>query len=612
CVRYGNIVVALQPDRGSRLDRKSGYHDAKMPPRHGYLAFYWWLRDVASVNALIHLGTHGNLEWLPGKSVALSSACWPEIALGPMPVIYPYIVSDPGEAAQAKRRIAAVTLSHLTPPLMPVALSPDLAALEMLVDEYSSADGLDARRMKLLRGEIIHRARRCGLPGDDDNALMNALESHLCDIKEQRVGDGLHIYGRDAPDAPPRFAGCGEHEMRNLLAALDGRFVMPGPGGSPVRGRLDILPTGRNMVTIDPRMVPTPTAAAIGRRAAEEFVRRYMQDHGDWPKSVVIDAWGSATLRNGGDEIAQALYLMGAQPSWDNASHRVTGFEILPENALAWPRIDVSLRISGLFRDMFANLITLFDDAARAVAKLEGRPPEWRIFGSAPGTYGAGVSGLIDNGCWSSRKELGQAYLSASQFAYGRDADGQAQPAALKQRIASAQAFLHVQDQRETDVLSGADFADAEGGFAAAAGLLGADPALYHLDTSRPQAIKARTLAEEISLTLQARALGQNWIAGQMRHGYAGAASFADVVDQLFAFAATTNAVAPAQFEAVFDAYVHDETVRHFIARANPEALLAIAGRFDEAIRRGLWNPLRNSTRTLLDSLHGTNSEVAA
>ncbi len=540
-------------------------------------------------DALIHLGTHGHLEWLPGKSAALSAHCWPEIALGPLPVIYPYIVSDPGEAAQAKRRLSAITLGHLTPPLIPVMLSPDLAELETLVDEHSAADGMDARRMRMLREEILYRAHKLGLPGNDDASLLTALETHLCDIKEQRVGDGLHIFGQNA-----------ENETRNLLAALEGKFIMPGPGGSPARGRQDIFPTGRNMVTQDPRTIPTRTAHTIGKRAAEEFIRRYVQDHGQWPKSVMLDVWGSATLRNGGDEIAQAFCLMGVEPVWDGTSQRVDGFSIIGSREMAWPRVDVSLRISGLFRDMFSNLLTLFDDAAQEVAMLEGRPAGWRIFGSAPGAYGAGISELIDSGTWKKREELGDAYLHASQFAYGRHADGNAEPADLKNRIRSTDAFIHMQDQRETDVLSGADFADMEGGFAAAAHLLGADPAMYHLDSSQPHALKVRTLAEEISLTLQARALSAEWIEGQMRHGYAGAAAFADAADQLFAFAATTDAVNPMQFEALFDAYLHTETVREFMQRENPCAMQAMQQRFQEAIERGLWTPRRNSARELL------------
>jgi cobaltochelatase CobN len=339
---------------------------------------------------------------------------------------------------------------------------------------------------------------------------------------------------------------CAEKEREGLLSALNGGFVMPSSGGSPVRGRLDILPTGRNLVAVDPRMIPTPTATAIGKRAAGEFVSRYVQDHGDYPENIVIDVWGSATLRNGGDEIAQALYLMGVNPLWDNESHRVTGFEIIPDSEMQWPRVDVCLRISGMFRDMFPNLILLFDDAVQAIAKLQGRKSTWRIFGNAPNAYGAGTTGLIDSGNWEKRGDLGQAYINASQFAYGRGADGELQPVMLKERIANADALIHVQDAREMDVLSGADFADSEGGFSAAASMLGGAPALYHIDTSRPDSIKTRTLAEEISLTLHARAVNPQWIEGQMRHGYAGGAALADVVDNLFAFAATSNAVTSA------------------------------------------------------------------
>ncbi len=639
--RLGHLVAALQPDRGGKADRRSDYHDPALPPRHGYLAFYWWLRDVAGIDALIHLGTHGNLEWLPGKNVALSAACAPEAALGPVPVVYPYIVCDPGEAAQAKRRLAAVALSHLTPPLAPVTLAPGLAELEMLVDEYSAADGLDARRMRHLRGEIVARARQAGLPGAneaaaDEEAVLALLETQLCDIKEQRVGDGLHVFGQAPP--PEQLAGmaaamaeaaggaadqmaiaarlreAAANEAHGLLTALSAGFVAPGPGGSPVRGRLDILPTGSNMVSVDPRLLPTPTAHVIGQRAAAEFVHRYLQDHGDWPRRVMLDLWGSASLRNGGDEIAQALCLMGVMPRWNTATGRVDGFEILAPDAMQWPRIDVCLRISGLFRDIFATIITLFDDAVRAVARLpepddvnplagatrglEGealRAATWRIFGNAPQAFGAGLTDLLDRGAWQKRDELGAAYIAASRYAYGRDAFGLPQQAALEQRISSSDALIHMQDQRISDVLSHADFADAEGGFAAAAAALGARPALYHVDSSRVNALKVRSLAEEISLTLQARALNPHWIAGQMRHGYAGGAALADTVDQLFAFAASTDAVQPGQFEALYAAYCSAPEVSDFLAQHNPAAQAAMQARFAEAIRRGLWNPRRNA-----------------
>ncbi len=592
----GNVVVAFQPDRGSLTDKKTGYHDGAVPPNHNYLAFYFWLRDEFGMDALIHLGTHGNLEWLPAKTVALSENCWPEIVLGATPVIYPYIVSDAGEAAQAKRRISAVIISHLTPPLQQVELTQELCELEALTDEYGAADGLDGRRMKYLRDEIIFRAKKSGLSfaGSDDAAVMSALEAHLCDIKEQRVGDGLHVFGSGDNSE------CAENERKNLLAALCGKFVPPSAGGAPSRGRMDILPTGRNLIGVDPRTIPTKTASVIGRRAAVDFVRRYMQDFGDYPKNIMMDLWGSATLRTGGDEIAQALQLMGVNIVWDESTQRVSGFEIVPDAQMQWPRLDVTLRISGLFRDMFPNLILLFDDAAQAIAKLQGRKKEWRIFGNAPAAYGAGTTELIDSGAWQSRADLGQAYLSTSHFAYGRGADGVLAELDLRRRVAASDALIHVQDLREVDVLSGADFADSEGGFAAAASMLGANPAVYHIDTTNPEKIKTRTLAEEISLTLHARAINTKWITGQMRHGYAGAAAIADVVDNLFALAASGDFVNSAQFDLVADSYLHNEQVREFLQRENPDAFQSIITRMSEAMERGLWLPLRNSTVELL------------
>ncbi len=596
---YGNVVVALQPDRGSFTDKKTGYHDSATPPCHHYLAFYFWLRDEFKMDVLIHLGTHGNLEWLPAKTVALSENCWPEIVLGATPVIYPYIVSDAGEAAQAKRRISAVIISHLTPPLQQVDLVPELAELEVLTDEYSSADGLDGRRMKYLRDEIIFRAKKSGLSfvGSDDAAVMTALEAHLCDIKEQRVGDGLHVF------AAGDNLECAQNEKKKLLAALSGKFIMPSAGGAPSRGRMDILPTGRNLIGVDPRTIPTKTANVIGKRAAADFIRRYMQDFGDYPKNIMMDLWGSATLRTGGDEISQAFAMMGVNIVWDEATQRVSGFEIVTDDEMEWQRVDVTLRISGLFRDMFPNLILLFDDAVQAIAKLKGQPRTWRMFGNAPSAYGAGTTELIDSGAWKTQADLGQAYLNASHFAYGRGADGVIASANLRERVVASDALIHVQDLREMDVLSGADFADSEGGFAAAASMLGANPALYHIDTTNPKKIKTRTLTEEISLTLHARALNPNWITGQMRHGYAGAAAIADVVDNLFALAASSDTVTSAQFDMVADNYLHNEEVRKFLERENPDALKAIIERLNEAIERGLWLPLRNSTKQLLGDI---------
>ncbi len=363
---FGNIVVAFPPDRGRSSDRRTTYHDATLPPRHALLAFALWLRHVAKVDALIHMGAHGTLEWLPGKAVALTASCFPELMVGCLPVIYPFIVSNPGEAAQAKRRIAALTVGHLPPPLVQGGLAGDARDLERLVDEYAQADGLDRRRRERLARLILEQAERTGLAvearvrldANPDDALRR-IDAWLCDLKEVAIKDGLHIYGREPANVGDAgWSASAAAERAAILAALDGRRIAPGPAGSPARGRRDVLPTGRNMFAADPRMLPTPTATDLGRLAADEVVRAYMQTHGEMPRASVIDLWGSATLRTGGEEIAQGLALMGCSPTWDQATGRVTGIEVLPTATIRRPRVDVTWRVSGLFRDLFPTQMT--------------------------------------------------------------------------------------------------------------------------------------------------------------------------------------------------------------------------------------------------------------
>jgi cobaltochelatase CobN len=636
----GRLTIAVQPDRGRRTSRKSDYHDATIPPRHGYVAFHVWLREVVGLDAMIHLGTHGTLEWLPGKAAAPSPACAPTALLGPMPVVYPFVVNNPGEAAQAKRRIAAVTVGHMTPPLARAGSHGAAAEIEALLDEFSQAQTLDARRARLLARTVLERARDSGLAEEsgistdlDEAEALTRLDAWLCDLKDARISDGLHVFARTASPAlreaaaealgegladdvrtalPARLAACAAAERDGLLAALDGRFVAPGPAGAPARGRLDVMPTGRNLYAVDPRGVPTRTAWEIGRRTAEEVVARHVQDHGDWPRAIVLDLWGSATMRTGGDDLAQAFALMGVRPLWDGATARVSGFEILVPAKVGRPRVDVTLRISGLFRDVFEAQIALFDEAARAVAALEEDDEDnplaarrragdgaveagFRVFGAAPGAYGVGLATTLATGAWESRDELGERWLAASSHAYGRDADGIAAPAAFAERVAAADAFVHVQDTAEQDVLDADAFAEHEGGFAAAAASLGNRPALFHVDATRADTTRVRTLAEEIARVVRARATNPKWIAGQMRHGHRGAAEIAETIGNLLAFAATTEAVAPRAFDLLFDATLGDERVRDFMVAANPRAAAAAARSFDEALRRGFWLIRRNS-----------------
>lgn len=626
-LRSGKVLVLLQPDRGALSDRKSGYHDTNCPPRHAYVALYAWLREVERIDALVHLGTHGTLEWLPGKALALSSECWPEIVAGPLPVIYPFIVNNPGEAMQAKRRLGAVTIGHLTPPLGGAGLHGALAEMESIIEEYAAADGLDARRLRHLEDEIVDRAWSnglavdCGLVrGEAAREAIAKLDAQLCDIKELSIRDGLHVFGQ-VPEAAKVDAladaikvsaeavlACASWEQRALLAALDGRRVAPGPAGAPTRGRADVLPTGRNLAAIDPRAIPTRTAAAIGARAADEVIRRYLQDHGDYPHALVIDLWASASLRTGGDDLAQALAYLGVRPTWDSNSSRVIGLEVLPLAALDRPRIDVTLRISGLFRDIFEAQIALFDMAVRRVAALDEEEADnplaqarregadlARVFGGAPGNYGAQAGDLALDGVWQSRDDLGKAYLAAVTHAYGSADSTRLAGEEFRHRVSVADVLVHPQDDRERDVLDGDGVADFAGGFAAAAALLGNEPELYHLDTSAPDMPKARRLSEEIARIVRGRLANPRWLENMLAHGHRGVAEIAQGVDALYAFAALSSTVPGHLFDATHAALFADDAVLSAMKTANPAAVEAIAVRLKEALARGLWTTRRNA-----------------
>ncbi|HEX2113824.1 MAG TPA: cobaltochelatase subunit CobN, partial [Alphaproteobacteria bacterium] len=750
-LRFGNVVVGIQPARGYNIDPSASYHDPDLVPPHSYLAFYAWLRDSFRADAIVHVGKHGNLEWLPGKAVALSETCWPEVALGPVPHLYPFIVNDPGEGTQAKRRAGAVVVDHLTPPLTRAGSYGPLAALERLIDEYYEAANQDPRRLKTLAAEIRDLAattgieRDCGIErADADVAALGKLDGFLCELKESQIRDGLHIFGRSPADdhltdllvaiarcprgdgkganasllralaadlglgidpldadmaAPwtgvrpgamgtaegwrthgdtierleslaaalvsgrstphpdwtqtravldwiesvlrPGIARSGPAEIEGLLAGLAGRAVAPGPSGAPTRGRADVLPTGRNFFSVDARAVPTPAAWTLGWKSASLLIARHVQDHGDYPRRLAVSAWGTSNMRTGGDDIAQAMALLGVRPTWDQSARRVTGFEILPLSLLDRPRVDVTLRISGFFRDAFPNLIDLFDSAVRAVAALDepaemnplaarakeeaadlarvGIAPEdamhraaSRVFGSKPGAYGAGLQALIDEKGWDSVGDLADAYVAWGGYAYAAGAEGAAAHELFKTRLRQVETVVQNQDNREHDLLDSDDYYQFEGGMAAAVRhLSGRAPVVYHNDHARPETPRIRTLDEEVARVVRARVVNPKWIAGCMRHGYKGAFEMAATVDYLFAFAATTSAVRDHHFDAVFDAYLRDDAVRAFLADANPAALRELSERLLEAQMRGLWKPRVNSTRGLLDVCRRRAAETA-
>jgi cobaltochelatase CobN len=596
-LRLGNALVALQPERGDVTARDDSYHDLSRTPRHSYVAFYLWLRSQG-MHALIHIGAHGTLEWLPGKSVALSDTCWPEVLTGHLPVIYPFIVNDPGEAAQAKRRVGAITLGHLPPPLANSIVPDGLLRLERLLDEYSTADGLDPSRRDRLIQTIRDEARAAGVEADlalSEGAsaaeAITRIDRFVCDIKESQFGDGLHIYGE------------GAGEWNGLMSALDGRRVDAGPAGSPYRGRSDVLPTGRNMYAVDPRAVPSRNAHAQGVKLAEELVRRHLQDQGDYPRSLVVDLWGSATMRTAGEEFAMALRLAGLAPRWDEGSARVSGFEIVPLALLGRPRIDVTLRISGLFRDVFPGLGQMFQAGAEALALREESPednpyvvPVARVFGPKPGLYGMGMNEALDDYSDAGRIAAGQAWLAAAEWSMDAQGNAVEDRAGLEARVRGADGFAHVQDLVETDVLLASDYAAHEGGFAAAVAALGGTvPALYHLDATRPDRPTARTLTEEIARVVRARAANPDWANGMMRHGFRGAAEVAATLDHLAAFAHLTRAVPAHLIDLYHDATLGREDLVAFMDRENPLALQAMRDQFRALADAGLWVTRRNS-----------------
>ncbi|MDD2102129.1 cobaltochelatase subunit CobN [Pseudomonas putida] len=757
-LRFGLTFVGIQPARGYQVDPSAVYHDPDLVPPHGYLAFYFWLRNTYGAHGVIHVGKHGNLEWLPGKGVGLSEHCWPDALLGPLPNIYPFIVNDPGEGAQAKRRTQAVIIDHLMPPLTRAETYGPLRNLELLADEYYEAQLLDPRRARELQRDILQLVRDTHidrelqldekLDSDADAAIwLPRLDTYLCDLKESQIRDGLHVFGESPvgrlridtllallriprgdgrgaqssllralakafelgfdpldcaladpwsgprPNAllslseepwrttgdtrerlelfatqviscgsqpagdgvsvdinvagtpspagwlpqeaswsevnaildhlrevvAPRLDACGPAEMRGLLDALSGRFVPAGPSGAPSRGRLDVLPTGRNFYSVDVRNLPTTTAWRIGFQSANLILERHLQDHGDHLRQLGLSVWGTATMRTGGDDIAQAMALMGVRPVWATGSQRVDDFEILPLSLLDRPRVDVTLRVSGFFRDAFANLIRLFDAAVQAVAELDEpddlnplaakvraerqallqsgmdedaarRQAGWRIFGAKPGAYGAGVQGAIDGRLWQSREDLAEVYLNWGGYAYGGSDEGTAAREQFSQRLGQMQAVLQNQDNREHDLLDSNDYYQFQGGMLAAVeSLRGEAAASYHGDHSQPDLPKIRTLKEELNRVIRSRAANPKWIDGVKRHGYKGAFEMAATVDNLFAFDATTQLIDDHQYALLADAYLLDPGTRDFVREHNPHALRDMTERMLEAQQRGMW-----------------------
>ncbi|HEX2578248.1 MAG TPA: cobaltochelatase subunit CobN, partial [Aquihabitans sp.] len=642
-IDLGGVVVAVQPPRGFGEDPIGTYHDPELAPPHHYLAFYRWLELGFGADAVVHLGKHGTLEWMPGKATGPSASCVADAALGDLPFLYPFVVNDPGEATQAKRRAHAVIVDHLPPPMTRAEAYDDTARLETLLDAYAQIEALDPGKLPAIRGEVwdllvtSDLAKDLGveeMPDPDDfGAMIGHVDGYLCALKDAQIRGGLHVFGEpptggllvdtvlaitrqpqgevpalratvagskgvDVATAGTRQVDDVEAECRrlvedlaahgwspdaagddptlrwvastlvpalrrtpdevaNLLAGLDGRHVPAGPSGAPTRGGAHVLPTGRNLYSVDPRAIPSPLAWDVGLALADRLVERHVAETGAHPRTVGLVIWGTANMRTQGDDVAEALALLGVRPRWHDRSGRVDGLEVIDLAELGRPRVDVTLRISGFFRDAFPDVVALLDDAVRLVAALdepEDRNPvraagtaDPRIFGPAPGTYGSGVQQAILTQGWRDRGDLGELYLRWSGWAYGRDVHGEPAPEAVRRRFAAIEVAVKNQDNREHDLLDGSDYYEEHGGLVAASGAARADghtPLAWFGDSSDPARPQVRSLAEEAARVVRTRVLNPKWLAAMRRHGYKGASEVAATVDHLFGYDATTGVVA--------------------------------------------------------------------
>ena len=741
-LQAGNVVLLIQPPRGFGENPVAIYHDPELAPSHHYLAAYRWLAHGFGAHAVVHVGKHGSLEWLPGKNAALSADCGTDAALANLPLIYPFLVNDPGEGAQAKRRAHAVIVDHLVPPMARAESYGDIARLEQLLDEYGNIAAMDPAKLPSIRAQIwtlmqaAHMHEDLGLeqrPDDEefDDFLLH-VDGWLCEIKDVQIRDGLHVLGQapegrarvnlvlailratqiwggetgavpglrralglaegapteevdrvedlarrlvegmeergwdaaavpevlaevrgasagsdgggsvgapasvvsdetvDGGDAPggdddnavaqvltfaasevvPRLAATVD-ELDAVMHALAGGFIPAGPSGSPLRGLVNVLPTGRNFYTVDPRAIPSRLAWDTGQAMADSLLERHLEETGEYPASVGLSVWGTSAMRTSGDDIAEVLALLGVRPEWDEASRRVNGLEVIPLEELGRPRVDVTVRISGFFRDAFPHVISMLDDAVRMVAELDepdeqnfvaahtradlaehadARRATTRIFGSAPGSYGAGILQTIEAGNWRDDRDLAEVYTRWGGFAYGRDLAGVPAADDMRtnyRRIAVAAKNI---DTREHDIADSDDYFQYHGGMIATVrALTGAEPRAYVGDSTTPDAIRTRTLAEETRRVFRARVVNPRWIAAMQRHGYKGAFELAATVDYLFGFDATAGVVQDWMYDTLAREYVLDEKNQEFLRQSNPWALRGMIERLTEACDRGMW-----------------------
>lgn len=755
-LRFGNIFIGIQPPRAPGEDEVSVYHSPDKPPSHHYVAYYQWIRHVFGADAVVHLGKHGTLEWLPGKAIGLSRDCFPEVALDDLPNFYPFVVDDPGEGTQAKRRSHAVIIDHMVPPVTTAGLYDELVRMQQLLDQYYQAETLDPSKLSYIREEIWALALEMHLnqdldqtdrPHDDEfGRFLVDVDGYLCELEAAQIRDGLHVFG-EAPESPESWGellfalarlpltneipslpdavsgdlgmtwadlqeglglpfpgpippllesrtplrptkgdvrqaietlskeraalsamgwveGVGPQsahvldflrqslvvkiemvtqEPEALEKGLAGGFVEPGPSGAPTRGMTDVLPTGRNFYSVDPRGIPSQPAWAVGQRLADDLIRRYREDQGEYPESVGIVVWGTAAMRTGGDDVAEVLALLGVRPKWQQANNRIDGLEVIPLDELDRPRVDVTVRVSGFFRDAFRNVLSLIHQAVEMVAERDeplnlnpvrrhvladaerelrngqSREQAWtsalyRVFGSKPGTYGSGILPLLHQGQWSSQEDLAEVYTAWSSYAYSDRDYGVEAREAFSSRMERVQIATKNQDNREHDIFDSDDYLQDHGGMAATVkSLTGTMPRLYFGDSSNPARVDVRSFQEEAFRVFRSRVVNPKWLESAKRHQYKGALEMANTMDFLFGYDATAELIEDWMYQKVADRYVRDESIQEFFRQSNPWALKDIAERLLEAHQRGLWEDVEpdviEDLKRVLISLDGTIEE---
>jgi len=749
-LQMGNVFLGLQPPRGFGEHPISVYHSPDLTPTHHYIAYYRWIRNVFKADAMVHIGKHGTLEWLPGKGMGLSSECYPEVALDDVPLFYPFIINNPGEGTQAKRRTHATIIDHLIPPMTTSDSYGDIAKLEQLMDEHYQCQTLDPGKLPVLESQIWDMVQQAELnrdlgvesQPDDFGGFMLDVDGYLCEIKDAQIKDGLHTLGQPPnadqlvgllcaltrldisgipslrrslaealgldyaqlldepsqamngnvpdvlvhvdPDSPVRSAGdvierlesmCRDayeqlqvsgfdpaevnpvvsrvlgqpdpqtamvlryvsetiypalmrttDEIDNLIRGLDGKFVPPGPSGAPTRGMANVLPTGRNFYSVDPKTLPSPAAWDVGQGLGDALLEKYLSEEGAYPEMVGIVVWGTSAMRTHGDDIAQILYLLGVRPTWQAESRRVTGVELIPLSDLGRPRIDVTIRISGFFRDAFPNLIYLLDQAVELVASLDESPENnfvvkhlqedrakassanqsegveqplsqtgslYRIFGSKPGTYGAGILQVMDERNWDSVHDLAEVYTAWGGYAYTRQDFGVNARQEFRQRFGQIVIAAKNQDNREHDIFDSDDYMQYHGGMIATVrALTGQNPRQFFGDSSDPSRTRVRDLQDEARRVFRSRVVNPKWMESMKRHGYKGAFELAATVDYMFGYDATAQVIEDWMYEDVTEEYVLNPEMQDFFKESNPWALRGIVERLLEAVERGMWeNP---------------------